>query len=245
MFFREAVRYPVLFAAFLLLAASCGGESTTSIEVDVANADFIEDTAGEGFDAISDAPDAIEDFSETKIDAENDIPADIEIITDMMEAKETDAKDVKEETVLPAKKIYRISQMSVKNPKFCFDVNNQCLDITTQVNTYIDQSLNDLEEPMNILLFFDPFHPGGLKPSVLKLGEGVCKIENQTITACKLSEFGNPAVFEDVVVKPDIMSSLCHDKPQIIPACFVTEEKAMELYFMDIFISFKEGYIAP
>lgn len=149
--------------------------------------------------------------------------------------------EVKETTeeIKPTKSaMFRFSSLQINEPHFCFPGAKPCSDVTPVVNDYLKKSISDKDQPLNILLYFEPMDVTA-QNAILKMGTGSCQFAQDVAVSCSFSNVEEPITFEG-----PIFHNTGECEPQVSAPCFITEKQAMELLFMSIFLTFQEGYIS-
>jgi len=123
---------------------------------------------------------------------------------------------------------FRITSMTIQEPKFCVGGPDDCQEINAFIDAGIQTGIDSLET--SVIGTFTPFNPGDL--STLTLGAADCASAGAQLE-CTFKDGTYPATYENVLVSVDdycmideVISAL-HPPP-----CFGTEEAdlALELY---------------
>lgn len=94
--------------------------------------------------------------------------------------------------LLPANPIFRVERLTITSPGLCLTLDGQsCVVDQAMVNAYIGAAIKDTEDPLNLLLKFEPFVLEG--EGILLVGGGPCQFTGELPVACTFSPVEPPA----------------------------------------------------
>jgi hypothetical protein len=196
-----------------------------------SNDDVLQNTDVNSFESISDI--FIESF-ETSYDAFFSELLDTASNPDFQEISEiSDASETEENK---EKIVFLVNHLEIKYPGFCWPGTKQtvasgsiCEDASSFVNAILDGYFSNPppEFPYIIAELSDnPSEPGFLQ---VVLGEGYCPKENNEVIGCNLNPASISESFYHVRYNADFMSPFCSNNPLIVPPCYVSEQKDINL----------------
>jgi hypothetical protein len=137
-----------------------------------------------------------------------------------------------EDAFTPATVLFRANDVAIVRPSLCLRLGSDsaCTIDTLVVNEALKAALQDVINPYNLLLLFDPFDFQN-SGSNLYIGSGECQFEGQPPrpVSCRLNEGSQ---------KLDVYGVDC-EHGSVFLECFEAQSDRLEFYIKDIFLSFR------